>query len=324
MESFLSSASFRDIPPNSIIYAPSLMTRGYSIAAGYPAYWGEYIRYRMGKDLLVLTDRKAIAASLNERLDPPARRYYLKYSLNRDWTETCLAFAPIVDVQMVEDQDWGIYRNAETVEVDDSIRVVGDDVVVFFHSTKDQRLVRFLLFQDRTGARAVEVPTPPNTKEFKSHLRGDGIRLHSLFSVNNRDALYFESLRVDFGEGFPEAIKQNETDRWAWASKGNATLQLFNQTGHPAKVELSFQLVDWAGIKSVVVIHAGDTCLRLSPPPQGSRLPVVLPLIVPPQGMAVRFRYEPNATDQISRDGSCDTFGVFNPAIRRLFVSPHP
>lgn len=315
-DDFLSSALFRELPAGSIIYAPSLMTRTYHIPACYPGYWNEYIRYKMGRDVSILTEREEIAASLRDKTSSSAPRYYLKYSPNHNWSETCLLFAPILDLRIVED-------------FVDPIRVIGDEAHVFFRSFDFGNYnYRILFFQDESGDRAVEVPNPRpprSIRRFTFHLQGKGIRLHSVFAVNNRDALYFyESPRADYGSGFYQS-EQKDIGRFAWAYGRDSELRLVNLTDHAVEAELSFQLADWGGNKSIVTVQAKNTRLRFSPPPQGNLLPVILPLQIPPEGMVVNFHYELDAVPQGSRKNLPSiTFGLFNPVVRKRLNPSSP
>ena len=308
-DDFLSSTLFRELPAGSIIYAPSLMTRTYHIPACYPGYWNEYIRYKTGRDVSILTEREEIAASLQDKTPASAPRYYLKYSPNHNWSETCLLFAPIQDLQLVKD-------------FVDPIRVISNEAEVFFRSFDFGNYnYRILFFQDESGNRAVEVPNPRpprSIRKFKFHLQGKGIRLHSVFAVNNRDALYFyESPRVDYGSGFYQS-EQKDTGRFAWAYGHDSELRLVNLADHAVEAELSFQLSDWGGNKSIVTVQAQNTRLRFSPPPRGSLLPVVLPLQIPPEGMVINFHYELDAAHRGSRKNLPSiTFGLFNPVVRK-------
>ncbi len=178
-DDFLSSASFRNVPSGSIIYAPTLRTRGFGCAAPVLGYWREYVRYKTGKNIHVVTGQEGMARVLSDNAFLSVPWYYLKYSADDNRAAACLLFAPIHDLQTAEDSE-------------DPIRVIADEAEVLFRPSLTRRI---LLFQDKTGDHAVEVPDSSSAGNSMFHLKGKGIRLNSVFAVNNPDALRFESPR---------------------------------------------------------------------------------------------------------------------------------
>lgn len=315
-DDFLSSDLFRELPAGSIIYAPSLTTRTCGIAVSYPGYWRDYVHYKTGRKINILTEKEEMEASLRDKTLSSAPRYYLKYSPNHAWSETCLLFASVLSLQIVEDTA-------------DPIRVIGNEAHIFLHAFElGSRCDRILLFQDESGSRAVEVLNRlayDSAKRFTFHLQGKNIRLHSAFVVNNRDAFYScENPRLDYGPGFcmPETVN---TGRVVRAYGKDSKLTLINTADRVIEADLSFQLADWNGNKSALTVQTKDACLSFSPPPRNNSLPVVLPLRIPPEGMTIDFHYKLDGARQgETRNLPSTTFSLFNPVVRKRLNSSSP
>ena len=130
--------------------------------------------------------------------------------------------------------------------------------------------------------------------------------------------------RLDYGFGFcrPETVS---TSRVVRACSKDPKLMLVNTADHVVEAELSFQLADWDGNKSTLTIQTKDARFRFSPPPQDSLLPVVLPLRIPPGGMAINFHYELNGARQGETENlSGTTFALFNPVVRKRLPPSSP
>jgi len=179
VDDFLSSSSFQTIPVGSIVCAPTLKTRSFGCADPFPGYWNAYVFHKTGKALSILANQEEIREAFRDTPSTSAPRYYLKYSADHNRPEGCLIFAPVRDLRMGEDAD-------------DPMLAVGDEAELFFRAPNFRRI---LLFRDETGTRAVEVPSS-SAKHFTFHLEGKGIRLNSVFAVNNPDALLFEKERT--------------------------------------------------------------------------------------------------------------------------------
>ncbi len=316
LDDFLSSDLFRELPAESIIYAPSLATRTCGIAGSYPGYWRDYVHYKTGRKISILTEQEEMKARFGDKTLSSAPRYYLKYSPNHAWSETCLLFARAMNLQIVED-------HAEPV------RVIGDEAHIFLHAFElGSHCDRILVFQDESGGRAVEVPNRiafDSAKRFTFHLQGKNIRLHSTFLVNNRDAFYScENPRLDYGFGFcwPETLNEWRVVR---AHGHDSTLMLVNTANHVVEADISFQLADWDGNKSTVTIQTKDARFSFSPPPRDKLLPVVLPVRVPPEGATVSFHYDLDVAHYGSRTNLPDTtFALFNPVARKRLAPSSP
>ena len=304
---FLSSPFFRNLPDGSVFYAPTLMTRNYGCAVAFPGYWSAYVNYKTGKHIHILTSKEELDAILRDNAFLSRSRYYLKYSVDYNRSDAFLLFAPILDLRAGED-------------IDGSIRVFGNEATLFFHPPEIRRV---LLFQDETGNRAVEVPINSSDGSFTFHIKGKDIYLNSMFSVNNADALRFECLRVDYGSGF-HGVEQIGLDRWAWAAGQDSDLQLVNLDKDSIAAELSFQLAAGAADCAVVTIQSGNTQLRLSVPPRGSSLPVVMPLVIPPDGLRVRFHSDSIGAQAGPGDPRRITFGIFNPVVCKSLKHSSP
>jgi phosphoglycerol transferase len=91
---------------------------------------------------------------------------------------------------------------------------------------------------------------------------------------------------AEYGTGFygPES---NEEESWRWATD-NAVMTVRNESGTPQRVVWSASLRSAVGSDVVVTVN-GRVVARRSFTAAGQDLPLRLPLLVPPEGLTIRF-----------------------------------
>ncbi|MBI5686317.1 MAG: hypothetical protein HZC54_14685 [Verrucomicrobia bacterium] len=301
MDEWMRTPEFQAVEKGAVVYAPSLFKKLNNFALVPDNYWDLYVQTKSGKHIRI-TPRASEFLDLAGR-KPANTCYYLKYSADSTHPHALFLFAPVPRVRTVNDSE-------------NSICVLGDEANLLLHRLGSHSV---LLFQDEAGNRAIELPSSPSNGSLKYRLKSKCIRLNSVLAVNDSDALRFQSVHVSYGRGFP-CVEENGSNRWAWSAGDgqDSELRLANLTNIPIEAELSFELVDWGGYGLVVTVQAGDARRQFLPPPQGSSLPVVLPVRIPPEGLTTRFHTEPGATAQTSHSASPPVkFGLFNPVVRQ-------
>lgn len=305
MDEWTKTPEFRAIEDGAVVYAPSLFTKLNRFALVADNCWSQYIKAKTGRKIGFTRYAEDFLASFDKA---PARVYFLKFSADNNLPEAVFLFARVCRVDRLDD-----------LEI--PIRVFGDEAQLLFRMPQNRCV---LLFEDHTGNHAVEVPAPYVDGKSRFHLKRKDIRLNGVFAVNNSDAFRFEPLSVNFGGGFQGMLEEG-VKRWTWSigDGQDCEVRLVNLSSRPINADVSFELVDWAGDGLIVTVQIGGAQHRYTPPPQGSSLPVVLPVVVPPEGLKVRFYSEPTTAAKNRRGSKCyDRFGIFHLAVHQR-SAPH-
>lgn len=94
VDALIKTDEFLSVPPNSVIYAPSLWTHDYAIMSNTKDYWSRYFSYKSGRKIVVTDNSEHIQHTESRPV------YYLSFLQNIEQGKQFILLGKILDIQL--------------------------------------------------------------------------------------------------------------------------------------------------------------------------------------------------------------------------------
>jgi hypothetical protein len=251
---FIGTDEYKDIPANSIVYAPTLWGD-----IGYPeTYWEEYAYYKTGKKLKIVKSKDQLGSLLNLN-NEKADIFFLKYSQEQKEPNQYIILSKVEDI---------VNRN-------NNYYFYSDSANVYYYSKNKQFLLFFSLRQADNNPisinnypigtinndfYAIQV-NANNPQDILTHtvVKSINIDLNSIFIsnfLNYEQPITTSNISSDFGGGF-SVLEYTETGDWRWCGK-NGIMTISNYSENDKTIDMTMNFATgYAEMSNLQISYEG-------------------------------------------------------------------